>query len=88
MLTKDTPIETDIYTQKINSLIRPLGSNNLFNINNNEISKQKGPPPKYEAHCYLENGRVNFGKLISDEVLAADYKLVEAAKKTVGFFKV
>ncbi|KAL5280861.1 PPM1L family protein [Megaselia abdita] len=83
-LTKDTPLESDIYTQKINSLIRPLGSNNLFNINNNDLSKQKAPPPKYEAHCYLENGKVNFGKLISDEVLAADYKLVEAAKKTTN----
>ena len=41
-------------------------------------------PPNYEAKCYIENGKINFGKMISDEVLSADFKLVEQAKKTVS----
>uniref|UniRef100_A0A182S9T9 PPM-type phosphatase domain-containing protein n=1 Tax=Anopheles maculatus TaxID=74869 RepID=A0A182S9T9_9DIPT len=41
-------------------------------------------PKTYEARCYVQNGSINFGKIITDEVLAADYDLVEAAKKLVS----
>uniref|UniRef100_A0A182P4N3 PPM-type phosphatase domain-containing protein n=1 Tax=Anopheles epiroticus TaxID=199890 RepID=A0A182P4N3_9DIPT len=42
-------------------------------------------PKTYEARCYVQNGSINFGKIITDEVLAADYDLVEAAKKMSDF---
>uniref|UniRef100_U5EEM8 Putative cell adhesion n=1 Tax=Corethrella appendiculata TaxID=1370023 RepID=U5EEM8_9DIPT len=38
-------------------------------------------PKTYDAKCYIQNGSINFGKMITDEVLAADYNLVETAKK-------
>ncbi|XP_068621177.1 protein phosphatase 1L [Battus philenor] len=33
---------------------------------------------------YLDKGKINFGKLLTDEVLAADRLLVEAAKRTLN----
>ncbi|XP_049286838.1 protein phosphatase 1L isoform X2 [Anopheles funestus] len=42
-------------------------------------------PKTYDARCYVQNGSINFGKIITDEVLAADYDLVEAAKKLADF---
>lgn len=41
------------------------------------------PPPKVELSSYLEGNKINYGKLISDEVLAADCLLVQAAKKNM-----
>ncbi|CAD7079940.1 unnamed protein product [Hermetia illucens] len=73
---------TDVFTSQLNSLIRPLTKDNLLNVNNNtNILK---PPPSLDAKCYIENGKINFGKMITDEVLATDYKLVEAAKKSTN----
>ncbi|XP_018796697.1 PREDICTED: probable protein phosphatase CG10417 isoform X1 [Bactrocera latifrons] len=78
--------ETDVFTSKLNSLMR--GSNAakdaLFGGGKDagsEGGKANGPPQNFDAKCYIENGKINYGKLITDEVLAADYKLVEAAKK-------
>uniref|UniRef100_A0A1A9VA09 PPM-type phosphatase domain-containing protein n=1 Tax=Glossina austeni TaxID=7395 RepID=A0A1A9VA09_GLOAU len=91
--SKDTQ---DAFTQQLNSLLRGVGGgassikDNLLKSNNNNnnqkdgLSANEGPPRQFEAKCYIENGRINFGKLITDEVLAADYKLVEAAKKTTN----
>lgn len=43
-------------------------------------------PKTYEAKCYIQNGKsVNYGKLITDEVLFADFNLVEKAKKLTNF---
>uniref|UniRef100_A0A182QRH9 PPM-type phosphatase domain-containing protein n=1 Tax=Anopheles farauti TaxID=69004 RepID=A0A182QRH9_9DIPT len=42
-------------------------------------------PKTYDARCYVQNGSINFGKILTDEVLAADYDLVEAAKKMSDF---
>lgn len=41
------------------------------------------PPPKtFDAKCYVQSGnKINYGKMITDEVLFADHKLVEKAKK-------
>uniref|UniRef100_A0A1A9WBW6 PPM-type phosphatase domain-containing protein n=1 Tax=Glossina brevipalpis TaxID=37001 RepID=A0A1A9WBW6_9MUSC len=87
----------DAFTQQLNSLLRGVrvgGASNIKenllksnNNNNNQkdgLAATEGPPRQFEAKCYIENGRINFGKLITDEVLAADYKLVEAAKKTTN----
>ncbi|XP_068151021.1 protein phosphatase 1L [Drosophila tropicalis] len=82
----------DIYTAQLNTAMRASGSNNaakdsFFNQNNNNINGQNGgdnAPPNLEAKCYIENGRINFGKLITDEILSADYKLVEQAKRATN----
>ncbi|XP_058121567.1 protein phosphatase 1L [Anopheles ziemanni] len=42
-------------------------------------------PKTYEAQCYVQDGSINFGKIITDEVLAADFDLVEAAKRMSDF---
>lgn len=41
------------------------------------------PVPKtFEAKCYIQSGnKINYGKMISDEVIYADHKLVETAKR-------
>lgn len=71
--------EPDVFMDKINSIIRTK-DHFLNNNNNNNVAAK---PQTYEGKCYIENGKINFGKMLTDEVLAADYKLVEAAKKTV-----
>uniref|UniRef100_A0A1I8P0Q7 PPM-type phosphatase domain-containing protein n=1 Tax=Stomoxys calcitrans TaxID=35570 RepID=A0A1I8P0Q7_STOCA len=90
--TNDKKDSSDVFTQQLNSLLRGVGGgssakNSFFN-NNNKDSNGNGedaePPQQFDASCYLENGKINFGKLITDEVLAADHKLVEAAKKTTN----
>ncbi|KAH8418802.1 hypothetical protein KR222_007533 [Zaprionus bogoriensis] len=78
----------DFYTAQLSSAMRASGTGNNvlkdpFNNNNNNNNGQNTgspPPPTYEAKCYIEHGRINFGKLITDEILAADHKLVQQAK--------
>ncbi|KAI8125333.1 hypothetical protein FF38_14305 [Lucilia cuprina] len=82
---------SDVFTLQLNSLLRGVGGgssvkDSFLNNNNNKDSATndgKGPQ-QFDAKCYIEGGKINFGKLITDEVLAADYKLVEAAKKTTN----
>lgn len=70
--------EQDVFMDKINSLVRTKDT--LLKNNNNNA-----PPPKtHAAQYYIENGSINFGKMICDEVLATDYKLIETAKKAVS----
>lgn len=59
----------------------------LSYLNKKQFSNEPQPPPKtFEAKCYVQNGKpVNYGKMISDEVLYADYNLVEKAKKQSNF---
>lgn len=77
--------EQDVFMDKLNSIVRTKDS--LLKSNNNNNNAR---PKTQDAKCYIENGAINFGKMISDEVLVADYKLVENAKKAVGesFFSV
>lgn len=42
-------------------------------------------PQTYDGKCYIENGKINFGKMLTDEVLAADFELVKVAKKNVSW---
>ncbi|BFF96153.1 protein phosphatase 1L [Drosophila madeirensis] len=80
----------DIYTAQLNVAMRAsgnaaaMGSSFLNNNNNAQNGGSNAPPPDLEAKCYIENGRINFGKLITDEILSADYKLVEKAKQTTN----
>lgn len=63
---------------------RPITRENLSKYKNSNLSNGPAnpPPSTQDAKCYIENGtNINFGKLITDEVLAADYKLVEKAKQ-------
>lgn len=65
----------------------------------NKLKPQKGfsifkqnavadPPPapkSYEAKCYIRNGKnIDFVKMITDEVLFADHKLIETAKRNAN----
>ncbi|EDV59260.1 protein phosphatase 1L [Drosophila erecta] len=80
----------DIYTVQLNSAMRASGNMGaakesfLNNNNNAQSGAGSAPPPNYEAKCYIENGRINFGKLITDEIMSADYKLVEQAKRATN----
>lgn len=39
--------------------------------------------PKVDMTTYLEGNKINYGRLLTDEVLAVDKLLVEAAKKNM-----
>lgn len=84
---------SDVFTLQLNSLLRGVGGgssvkDSFLNNNNNKDSMTStndgGAPQQFDAKCYIESGKINFGKLITDEVLAADYKLVEQAKRTTN----
>ncbi|XP_055386661.1 protein phosphatase 1L isoform X2 [Condylostylus longicornis] len=81
--TPKTLSPTDAYTSKLNSLIRPKENFNI-NSNDNNNGNSKPAPQVFNAECYIENGKINFGKMISDEILAADHKLVETGRKTTN----
>lgn len=69
--------DQDVFLNKLNSIVRTKDS--FLKTTNNNVK-----PQQYEARCYIDKDRnINFGKMITDEVLAADYKLVEKAKKEV-----
>lgn len=70
------PEQDLLILNKLTSIVRPMTRDGSAN----EASKK---PQSYEAKTYIEKGVINFGKMMTDEVLAADYKLVEQAKKTV-----
>ncbi|XP_015607289.1 uncharacterized protein LOC107273519 isoform X1 [Cephus cinctus] len=41
------------------------------------------PPPKVDTASYLDGDKINYARLLTDEVLAVDRLLVEAAKKNM-----
>lgn len=70
--------DQDAFLNKLNSIVRTKDS--LLKTATNNVK-----PQQYEARCYIDKDRnINFGKMITDEVLAADYKLIEKAKKDVS----
>lgn len=70
--------DQDVFLNKLNSIVRTKDS--FMKTASSNVK-----PQQYEARCYIDaNRNINFGKLITDEVLAADYKLVEKAKKDVS----
>lgn len=71
--------EQDIFMDKLNSIIRT--KDQLFGAAGKETPAKA---QTFEGRSYIEAGKVNFGKMMSDEVLAADCRLVEIAKKKVG----
>jgi protein phosphatase 1L len=78
-----TPIDSDLLGHgKLSQQRGPITKETLLNrSNSNRVKKEKEKPKILDAHCYIDKGAVNFGKLITDLVLAADYDLVEKAKK-------
>lgn len=54
-----------------------------FSMFKQTASGDAPPPPKtFDAKCYVQSGnKINYGKMITDEVLFADHKLVEKAKR-------
>lgn len=73
--------EQEVYLNKLSSSIR--NKENFLNNNNNNNNNVK--PPTFDGKCYVDHGKINFGKMLTDEVLAADFELVKTAKKTVSF---
>ncbi|XP_037029412.1 protein phosphatase 1L-like [Bradysia coprophila] len=69
--------EQELYLNKLGSSIRNKESFLNNNNNNNNVK-----PQTFDGKCYVENGKINFGKMLTDEVLAADFELVKTAKKT------
>lgn len=59
--------------------LKPKDSFSMFK----QTAGEAPPAPKtFEAKCYVLNGNnINYGKMISDEVIYADHKLVETAKR-------
>lgn len=76
------PLEPSDLIAKLNGLTRPLTKEDF--LTPNKAAKTPAKPKQYEAQCYIENNVINFGKMITDEVLAADYTLVEKAKKATN----
>lgn len=79
-------LETDLLSKYMGNASpqRQLTKENL--INGTTGQQNANPKPKtYEAKCYVQNGSINYGKIITDEVLAADFDLVEMAKKVSNF---
>lgn len=60
--------------------LKPKDSFSMFK---QTASNDAPPPPKtFDAKCYVQSGnKINYGKMITDEVLFADHKLVEKAKR-------
>ncbi|XP_070496959.1 protein phosphatase 1L [Chironomus tepperi] len=54
-------------------------------FNKQTAQSEPAPAPKsYEAKCYIKGKGIDFGKMITDEVLFADHKLVETARKNLN----
>lgn len=71
--------DPEVFLNKLTSSVR--NKENFLNNNNNANNVK---PQTYDGKCYIEKGKINFGKILSDEVLAADFELVKVAKKTVS----
>uniref|UniRef100_A0A023F8K4 Putative serine/threonine protein phosphatase n=1 Tax=Triatoma infestans TaxID=30076 RepID=A0A023F8K4_TRIIF len=76
---KQSGVITDPYLlEKLESLPRAI----TREVKPNRTNSAPIPPP--DITSYIDtNSTINFGKLVTDEVLAADRLLVEAAKKTM-----
>lgn len=64
--------------EKLDSLNRPI----TREVRPTRFSNKTNPAPAMESYLDANCG-INYGRLLTDEVLAADRLLVEAAKKTM-----
>ncbi|XP_034950097.1 protein phosphatase 1L [Chelonus insularis] len=75
---KNTTITDPELLGKLDSLLRPI---------TREVKPTRGnkvPPREVNISSYIEGQKINYGKLLTDEVIAADNLLVEAAKKNMN----
>lgn len=72
-----------------NDILGKLKSSDSFAsyLNKKQMSNEPAPVPKtFEAKCYVQNGKtINYGRMIFDEVVYADYNLVEKAKRQSNY---
>ncbi|XP_033209840.1 protein phosphatase 1L [Belonocnema kinseyi] len=62
---------------KLDSLSRPITKE----VRPSRLDEN--PPPKIDVISYIEGNKINYSRLLTDEVLAVDRLLVEAAKKNM-----
>lgn len=53
-----------------------------FSLFKQSVENPALPPKSLDAKCYIKRGQIDYGKMITDEVLFADYKLLDIARKT------
>lgn len=54
-----------------------------FSLFKQSVEAPALPPKSLDAKCYIQKrGKIDYGKMITDEVLFADYKLLENARKS------
>lgn len=72
-----------------NDILGKLKSSDSFAsyMNKKQMSNEAAPIPKtFEAKCYVQNGKTtNYGRMMFDEVVYADYNLVEKAKQQSNY---
>ena len=75
-MKKGTSVTDPELLSRLELLVRPI---------TREVRPTKDPaPPTVPTASYLDsNGNINYGRLLTDEVLAADRLLIEAAKKSM-----
>lgn len=85
----DDSSKKSINNQVDNDILGKLKLKDSFSsyLNKKQMSNEPAPVPKtFEAKCYVQNGKtVNYGRMIFDEVVYADYNLVEKAKKQSNY---
>lgn len=84
---KKINIDSDLMLDKFkpSSFTRPIVTkDSKFKSAGQTNQNQNIKPETLNGKCYIENGKINFGKMLTDEILAADYALVEKAKRTVN----
>lgn len=84
VLSKNSDDITKNSNNQIDSdILGKLKPKDGFSMFKQTASGDAPPPPKtLEAKCYVQNGnKINYAKMITDEVLFADYKLVEIARR-------
>lgn len=81
VVSKTDDDSTNAIDSDILNKLKPQKGYSLFKQN---AAADAPPAPKsYEAKCYIRKGKgIDFAKMITDEVLFADHKLVESAKKS------
>lgn len=76
--------EQDVFLDKLNAIIGGKGGGGAAFMAAGDASAATAKAQTYDGRTYIENGGVvNFGKLMVDEVLAADEVLIEQLQKKV-----
>lgn len=83
--TDDNGGENAIDSDILDKLKPQKGTFSLFKQTANAGESNSSPPKSFEAKCYIRNeNSIDFVKMITDEVLYADHKLVEISRKNLN----